>query len=117
MVQGGTLERVVVQYDVRSGDTLALDGRLFRQAYPSSPADGYAAGTEWFARDDRVRVRGRRYVKDGLPRVVESEEVVRVGEYRGIPVFAAAGQSGIPGVVYLSLRTGCEVQPYRLASR
>ena len=56
-------------------------------------------------------------MEDGLPRVVESEEVVRAGEYRGIPVFAEAGQSGIPRIVYLSPGTGCVVQPYRLAQR
>jgi hypothetical protein len=53
-------------------------------------------------------------VKYGLPRVLGVNEVTRMGDYMGVPVFAETGATGATEVIYLPVRPGCEFQPYQL---
>lgn len=112
VVENGQLREVDVQYNVTRGDTMAM-GRRFSEAYPSTT--GYASGATWFINSDVITIGGQRYVKFGLPRVVGVNEVTRVSEYQGVSVFAEPGAAGgsTPDVIYVPVRTGCEVQPYQ----
>ncbi|HEX8696764.1 MAG TPA: hypothetical protein VF746_30375 [Longimicrobium sp.] len=111
VLRDGGLARIDVTYRPETGDTL-VNGRPFSEAYPVT-APPYAAGADWFVRHEPVAINGRLLAKYGLARVLYPEEVKRVGEYRGIAVFAETGATG-PGydVVYLMVRPGCEFQPY-----
>lgn len=59
---------------------------------------------------------GRRLVLYGVPRVMAASELMRVGEYRGVPIFVVRTDEpdewGRIRVFYLPLRPGCEFQPF-----
>jgi hypothetical protein len=59
---------------------------------------------------------GRRFVKYGLARVLGVNEVTRVGDHMGVPVFAEMGQTR-PDVIYVPVRPGCEFQPYQVETK
>jgi hypothetical protein len=109
----GEPENVPVRYNTATGDTMAVDGRPIREAYPTDSR--YAAGATWFINNDPVTFNGRRYVKYGLPRVLGATEVTRAGDVQGVGVFAEAGAGATAEVIYLPVRPGCEFQPYQLA--
>lgn len=111
VVQGAGLGEVEAIMDPATGDTL-VGGRRFAQAFPATAPD-YAAGEAFFINNAPITVMNRRYVKYGLPRVVAPGEVTRTGEYEGVGVFTEAGIAGTPEVVYVPVRPGCELQPYR----
>ena len=52
-------------------------------------------------------------MKYGLPRVLGVTEVSRVGDFMGVGVYAEAGATGTPDVIYIPVRPGCEFQPYQ----
>ncbi|HEY0037493.1 MAG TPA: outer membrane beta-barrel protein [Longimicrobium sp.] len=110
VVENGMLRNVEAQYTSATGDT-TVAGRPFAEAFPAT-ARGYAAGAPWFIQGDPITLDRRRYVKFGLPRVLGVNEVTRMGEYQGVPVFAEAGMTR-PEVVYVAVRPGCEFQPYQ----
>jgi hypothetical protein len=109
-IEDGALQEVLAQYNPVTGDTL-VNGRLFRTAHPTGPQ--YADGAVWYAENQPITLRGLRYVKYGLPRVLGVLDLVPLAEYRGLRVFAEAGASN-PEVVYVPVRPGCEFQPYAL---
>ena len=109
VVENGMLRNVEAQYASATGDT-TVAGRPFGQAYPATA--GYAAGAGWYIQGEPIMLDRRRYVKFGLPRVLGVNEVARMGEYQGVPVFAEAGMTR-PEVVYVAIRPGCEFQPYQ----
>jgi hypothetical protein len=111
VVEGGMLRNVTATYNTRTADT-TYQGRRFNEAYPATT--GYAGGATWYINTEPIMVNGRRYVKYGLPRVLGVNEVTRVGEFQGVSVFAEAGSTTAPEVVYVPVRTGCEFQPYQL---
>ena len=111
VVDNGMLREVQATYTISSGDT-TVNGRPFSEAYPATT--GYAANQPFYINNEPVMVDGRRYVKYGLPRVLGVNEVTRAGETMGVSVFAEAGATGTPEVVYLPVRPGCEFQPYQL---
>jgi hypothetical protein len=113
VVEGGQLRNVTAQYNTATGDTMA-GGQPFATRYPAT--SGYAAGAVWFIGNQAVTVMDRRYVKYGLPRILGANEVTRVGEYMGVPVFAEAGRT-MPEVIYLPVRPGCELQPYQTETK
>jgi hypothetical protein len=111
VVENGALREVMAMYNTTTGDT-TVNGRDFVAAYPATT--GYAGGMTWFINNEPVTVMGRRYVKYGLPRVLGVNEVTRMGDYMGVPVFAEAGATGTTEVIYLPVRPGCEFQPYQV---
>ncbi|HEX9938901.1 MAG TPA: outer membrane beta-barrel protein [Longimicrobium sp.] len=110
VVQNGTAAIVQAQYDPAARDT-TVDGRPFRLAHAPSAAP-YASDAAWYVHNEPITVRGRRFVKFGMPRVLGVNDVVGAGEYQGIPLFADAGAAR-PDVVYVPVRPGCEFQPYQ----
>lgn len=126
IVQGGELRNVEVRISA-TGDTLAMDGRPFAEAYPATLANGYAAQAEWYRKDNEAHFQpgGISHHKLGLPRVITPEMaiggkpvLVRFGEYRGVGLFAVPDELGRPGatahdlIVYVPVGPGCLWQPY-----
>jgi hypothetical protein len=111
VVEGGALRNVTATYNTQTADTM-YQGRRFNEAFPATT--GYAGGATWYINTEPITINGRRYVKYGLPRVLGVTEVTRTAEYQGVSVFAEAGATGTPEVVYVPVRTGCEFQPYQL---
>ncbi|HEY0022176.1 MAG TPA: hypothetical protein VGB24_04675, partial [Longimicrobium sp.] len=111
VVEGGALRNVTATYNTQTSDT-TYQGRRFNEAFPATT--GYAGGATWYINTEPIMINGRRYVKYGLPRVLGVTEVTRTAEYQGVSVFAEAGATGTPEVVYVPVRTGCEFQPYQL---
>jgi hypothetical protein len=115
VVQDGALREVAAQFSPTTGDTMVAD-RRFAEAYAAT-APTYAAGATWFIDSEPVTLQGERYVKFGLPRVFGAgERLTRVGGFQGTPLFAEAGGTGTPDVVYVPVRPGCELQPYQKAA-
>ncbi|HEY0037713.1 MAG TPA: hypothetical protein VGB66_13540 [Longimicrobium sp.] len=110
VVENGMLRNVEAEYTSATGDT-TVAGRRFGEAYPAT-APAYAAGTGWYIQGEPIMIDRRRYVKYGLPRVLGVNEVTRVGDHQGVPVFAETGTTR-PDVVYVPVRPGCEFQPYQ----
>ncbi|MDP9349117.1 MAG: hypothetical protein M3P24_08255 [Gemmatimonadota bacterium] len=112
VVQGGALAEVDATYNPSSGDTTVAGGRPFSEAYPATAPD-YAAGAAWFINNEPVTFNGQRYVRFGLPRVIGTTEVTRIGEFQGTGIYAEAGATGTSDVIYIPVRPGCEFQPYQ----
>jgi hypothetical protein len=98
-----------------SGDTVVVvEGRRepLAERYPYQPWV-YAAETSWYGNDEPVVHLGNEYLRYGLPRLVKPEEVTRVGEYRGVSLYASPADP-TPETIYVPLAAGCEAQPYRM---
>ena len=114
VLKDGELAEVEVTYRAETGDTL-VGGRLFREVHPTT-SPPYAGKADWYLRYEPVTFRGRTLTHYGLPRVLGTNEVERVGEFRGVPVFVERGTANDPiTVLFLPVRTGCEFQPYQNA--
>ncbi len=111
-VEGGQLVQSTATIDVATGDTT--------WAPPGEPAGtpaSYAAGTPWFIRNEPITVAGSSYVKYGTPRVVPGEDLVRAGEFGGVPLFTDDPLPRPPEVLYVPFRPGCVFQLYMLEPR
>ncbi len=110
------LKTITANYDRTTGDTtLMVNGsrKTFRQVY-SSIGKEYAASTTWYINNETLVLRGKKFVKYGLPRILGATEIVRAGEYKGVGVYVEAGLKGVPEIVYIPVRSGCEFQPYQM---
>jgi hypothetical protein len=110
VIDGGMPRNVEAMYNVATGDT-TMGGRPFREAHAAT-APAYASGATWYLQGQTINVLNRRYVKYGLPRVLGADQVTRVAEYQGTPLFAEPGTAR-PDVIYAAVRPGCEFQPYQ----
>ena len=113
VVENGELRAVIVRYNASTADS-TYEGRPFSEAFP---AIGYAAGAPWYIHNEGISVGEHRYVKYGTRRILAVGEVTRVGEYRGVPVFAEPDAPATAEVVYVPVRPGCEFQAYQLDLR
>lgn len=110
VIEDGELKTVTAVIDTPRGDTL-VDGRSWRDVYPATHPP-YALGASWLARGF-VILDGRHYAPYGLPDVIEPHLLIRVGEFRNVPVFAETGiGEEVPSAVFIPTRPGCEFQPY-----
>jgi hypothetical protein len=110
----GNIQVVDAIFLPETGDTMVVvDGqrRAFATVYPTDAR--YAAGQRWFVDNEPIHVMDQRYVKTGLPRIIQPQELTRVGEYQGVSVFAQPGAETPPAVIYLPVRPGCEFQAYQ----
>lgn len=115
---GQTEKRALVEAARRDPD--AACDRTWVHADPFSghaQRPRYAGSEAWFARDSLVTVEGRNYRKRGLPRIVAHPEVSPYATYRGVPVYQARGLDGPPEVLYVPVRSRCEVQAYAVEPR
>ncbi|HEX8829777.1 MAG TPA: hypothetical protein VF705_01340, partial [Longimicrobium sp.] len=94
-------------------NTIRLDSvRPAAAEFP--PAEPYAARTGWYARHEPVALRGRYFLKYGLPRFLGADEVTRIGSVNGVGVYAEAGMAEEPGYVYIVVGPGGSFQPYQV---
>lgn len=116
VLSNGTLKNVSASYNTRTGDTLVTVSTgpvYFHALYPNDAS--YAEGHAWYFKNNALRHRGRRYRKYGLPRVLETSEIVRAGSTVGtVPLFVEDATANPPEVLYVPVRVGCEFQPYQL---
>jgi hypothetical protein len=109
-VQRGVLREVHVLYNTRTGDTLTTDSLPISTLAPLTGE--YASVAGWYVNDEPITIRGRPYRRDARPRILGTSEVAKIGEYRGVSVFADAADTASTRWVYLPTRPGCEFQPY-----
>ena len=113
VLEDGRIAMVEGVVHPETGDTL-IGGRPWREVHREGEPP-YAAGVEWYIRNDMIHVPGRDLplTKYGLTRILGPKEVVPYGKYRGVPLFVEEGQQdGVADIVYVFVRPGCEFQTY-----
>lgn len=116
LIQNKVLKTVEADYNQSTGDTTVMANgsqKFFSKVYPLSGKE-YAGGTDWFINNEKISGKGKSYVKYGLPRVLGVSEITRISEYKGVGVYAESGSSGVPEVIYIPVKSGCEFQPYQV---
>lgn len=109
VVRDGQLASVSATIHPQTGDTV-VSGRPFAEVFPAD-APHYLAAAEWAASGEWVVYDRRRYVSYGTPRTLKPADLVRVGEFRGVPLFARTAD-GAYRSLYLPIRPGCQFQLY-----
>lgn len=110
VVEAGELREVDAMVNPATGDTL-VNQRRFADVYPATM--GYAAGQDFYLRNEAITLNRTRYVRFGLTRIVPATALTRAGEFQGVPVFRDRSATGTPEVLYVPVRTGCEFQTYQ----
>ncbi|WP_420128015.1 hypothetical protein [Longimicrobium sp.] len=100
---------IFVPWKPGTGDTLSTDSLPVSTLAPVTSV--YASAAEWYVNNEPITVGGRPYRRNGLPHVVGDGDVVKVGEFRGVGVYAEVADTAVVRV-YLPTRPGCEFQPY-----
>lgn len=116
LTRPGDFAWIAASVDPTTGDTtVSVDGQ--RLAFSATqPARGAHAGdAEWRLGQQEIEFGGARYLTYGLYRGVQPEDVRRVGEYEGVPVYILQGEEEPAEYIYIPVSGGCEVQPYRRA--
>lgn len=111
VLRNGRLESVELQiFSATSGDS-TYQGNPIARAFPIDST--YALNASWYTGHEPLSLPADRYIKYGLPRVLEPTDVIPVADFRGVTVFAEPmANRERPEVVYLPVRPGCEFQPY-----
>ncbi|HEX2209906.1 MAG TPA: hypothetical protein VHG93_19685 [Longimicrobium sp.] len=110
IIEDGELKTVTAVVDTSRGDTL-VDGRRWREVYPANHPP-YALGASWLGREF-IDLDGRAYAPYGAPDVIEPHLLMRVGEFRNVPIFAERGiGEEVPSAIFVPTQPGCVFQPY-----
>ena len=110
VVRNGRMEDVDIEYNPQRGDT-TYQGRPFSAAFPVDST--VALNADWYRESMVVGFEWGRYLKYGQPRILGITDVVPIGTFRGVTVFAEPGANREkPLVIYLPVRPACEFQPY-----
>jgi hypothetical protein len=80
----------------------------------SSPLGSYAKGKEWFEADEPIRLGGVDFAKNAPALRYDPTDLLRVGEFEGVPVFAEKGGAVNPSIIYVLVDHECRFQPYYL---
>ena len=97
------------------GAVLLIDNQItpIEQLHPTRLIAGYAGAEPWFTRGQNVTVASRTYIKYRGERRVPLDQLKRVGEYQGIPLFGAPAETAAaPQAIYVPVRVGCIFQAY-----
>ena len=107
----GPLRMIPVRLTETAGrvDTLTADGQPLSAV---TRASDYAAGAEGYERNEPIVFRGLYHVEYGPVRVLSPDSLEKVGEYRGVGVYAEAGYTVPNTFVYIPDRPGCSFQAY-----
>lgn len=108
LVQDGELRTIPVAAGPPGSGPTTLDGQPLSAV---SPPSQYAAGADWYQGNERILFEGRYYTRYGRVRRYAAD-LGRVGEYRGVSVFAEAGGRPPYQVLYVPHGIGCELQAY-----
>src|SRR5215218_5418796 len=107
VVRDAALTEVSALYSETTGDTMVA-GHSFSDVFPVTEA--FARNAGWYINNEPIAYRMHRYVKYGLPRVLKPGDVVRDGDFRGVPVFMERGATS-DEVIYVPVLPLCEFQP------
>ena len=90
------------------GDTLVGPGRVsIRTLRPGVVFAGdYAEGRDWFEADQPVTFENRNYQKSGGEIRLECPDIMRVGEFMGVPLFARRDATRPFQTLYVPVRPG-----------
>jgi hypothetical protein len=94
----------------RDPDTGRLMTRIEGEVRPVPEGPAYAAETQWYRDAEPIAFGDRRWIRFGLARELDPDELRRVGEYREVPVFI---REETVEVIYLPVGQRCEFQPYQ----
>ena len=87
--------------------------RPLEELHPTGLIAGYAGQEPWFTRGQNVTVQSRAYIKYRGERRVPLDQLRRLGEYQGIPLFGPPGETAAaPQAIYVPVRVGCIFQAY-----
>jgi hypothetical protein len=114
VIEDDMLKEILGFYDQNTGTTYVdRDGNLveLKEAFPLE--NGYSATRTWYVNNDKIKCLDRTYVKYGLPRILETSEVKKVGMYDKVGLYAETGSPESPEVIYIPVQPGCEFQPYQ----
>jgi len=102
-----TGENVTV-YITPQGDTLVGDRRVPVTALGPGVAFAgeYAAGRSWYEADQAISFQQRQYVRSGGPLNLDCANIMQVGEYEGVPLFADVGAQQPYQTLYVPVRPG-----------
>lgn len=116
VIEKGVLKTVEANYNPATGErTITVNGvtKKFYDVYPQEGKE-YASKAGWYINNEEVPYNNAKFIKYGLPRVLNSAEVVRTGEYGGVGIYTEAGvPENEVEVIYIPVRSGCEFQPYQ----
>ena len=96
-----------------TGDTV-VGGRPFSAVYADTGQ--YAATREWYVNNETIDYDPRNvcYMKFGLPRYIARENLVRMGEWRGVPAFRGRSDDwDLPDAIWVPTGPGCWFQGYQ----
>ncbi len=90
------------------GDTLVGPNRVsVRELGPGVAfAGAYAAGEEWFETDQDIRFERATYSKSGGEIGLDCNDIMRVGEHMGVPLFADRSATQPYQMLYVPVRPG-----------
>ena len=98
------------------GDQLLIlaDGQVaeLNAIHPVDLIAGYAGREAWLTRGDPLPFEGATFTRTGGERRVAASLLQRVGEYRGILLFAGAEDTPPPDALYVPTAAGCVFQPF-----
>ena len=87
--------------------------RPLEEVHPTNLIAGYAGQEPWFTRGQNVSVQSRAYIKYRGERRVPLDQLRRLGEYQGIPLFGPPAETAAaPQAIYVPVRVGCIFQAY-----
>ena len=82
------------------------------EIHPVGVAAGYAGQEVWFTRGQPITLRGRSYIKYRGERRVPVDQLRRVGDFQGVPLYSAPADTLRPQALYVPVRVGCIFNPY-----
>lgn len=91
-----------------------LLGRELNSATTDTTAQSayaFAPSRAWFRNTEPILFGSTRFLMYGLPRELAPDELTRIGELQGVPIYAEAGASGTHEVIYVAIGSGA-YQPY-----
>ncbi len=90
------------------GDTLVGPQRVRTQDLGPGVAfqGNYAEGLDWFDTDEAIDFDEHEYVKFGGEVSLDCNDIMQVGEYRGVPLFAEVGAERPYETIYVPVRPG-----------
>lgn len=97
------------------GTVVTLDGSEVRpldELHPVNVIAGYAGREPWLSRGEPITYLGRTYSNVGGERRVGIELLERIGEHRGILLFAGTDDDPPADALYVPTAPGCVFQPF-----
>jgi hypothetical protein len=98
------------------GDEIVVleDGQItpLEDVHPVNVIAGYAGRESWLTRGEPISFSGASFVRTGGERRVRATLLQRVGEHRGILLFAGAEDTPPVDALYVPTAPGCVFQPF-----